>query len=90
MKEPSRKRRDIVNCRRKLKYASLREAKAAAKRVKKMINQMIIWYSCPLRYKKQPHWHIGHPSFPLRGNEAQAEREQYALQQGQKEKDKRK
>lgn len=55
-------RRDENNCRRKIAYETVRDAKLRAKLVRQLIHEMVLAYRCPLSYyRKQPHWHIGHP-----------------------------
>ena len=55
---PGVRRRRINNCRRKVAYETLADAKAAAKLVRKLIKEMIVYYQCP---HNRTHFHIGHP-----------------------------
>lgn len=56
---PGRRRRDIQNCRRKVAYENLREARKAARLVRQLIHELVLAYPCPI--PGNHHAHIGHP-----------------------------
>lgn len=61
---PGKKRRMVNNCRRKLKYATPKDAKESARRIRKEIGEAIVVYKCPLTKGVsggEAHYHVGHP-----------------------------
>ena len=58
-KAPGVRRRDINNCRRKIPYRDMREARKAARLVRQLIHELVLAYPCPL--PSANHAHIGHP-----------------------------
>jgi hypothetical protein len=57
------RRRNQNNCRRKIPYETLKDAKDRARLVRQLIHEVVLAYRCPLSGKPGfgSHWHIGHP-----------------------------